>query len=425
VRHSAETGRRVETVPFYDRGRAVIATAATFFTGDTSMFLINRKMLSAIGIAAAAVATTAFFASPAQAASAASAKVVGTNGVQFNAAAGQANALTITISGRTVTLADRVALKPGKGCKKVTNTKVKCTTSKKTTKLNVSLGDKNDTLTNKTGVYLLANGGTGNDTMKGGSGADQLQGAAGNDKLYGYAGNDALFGQDGNDYVYGGVGNDSIDAGNGNDRVLGEAGNDSIVGQAGNDSLDAGIGNDEVAGGRGNDTIFGQAGNDIVAGENGADTINGGDGNDTIGGGADSDRIIGGNGNDVLFGDNGSGSGSDTINGGAGADRVLGEAGNDRISGDGEDDFLIGEDITKNADLIGSNTALDAIDGGAETTPQGDICGVMAAGTVTNCETVGRASASAFAAKSAKSALGVDAASVAEAKKRVQALTTK
>ncbi|GLW33358.1 hypothetical protein Areg01_62960 [Actinoplanes regularis] len=39
--------------------------------------------------------------------------------VKFTAASGQAKSLVITISGRTVTLNDTVAIKAGKGCKAV------------------------------------------------------------------------------------------------------------------------------------------------------------------------------------------------------------------------------------------------------------------------------------------------------------------
>src|SRR3954468_24463833 len=103
------------------------------------MFAFNRRILAGIGATAVAVASTAFLSTPAMAASAGAAKVVGSATVQFNALMGKANSLTITISGRTVTLDDSVAIKPGKGCKGVKGdkTKVKCTTPKKTTKLSV------------------------------------------------------------------------------------------------------------------------------------------------------------------------------------------------------------------------------------------------------------------------------------------------
>ena len=72
------------------------------------MFQFNRTMLATIGAAAMATAvTTALFSSPAQAATTGTALLVGTKGsiVRFTAAAGQANSLVITVSGRTFTLA--------------------------------------------------------------------------------------------------------------------------------------------------------------------------------------------------------------------------------------------------------------------------------------------------------------------------------
>src|SRR4051812_10869961 len=105
------------------------------------MFLINRKALAAIGATAAAVATTALFAAPAQAATVGKAEVLGTNAtiVQFTAGSGFKNSLVVTISGRTILLNDKVVIKAGKGCEAVEGdrTKVKCTTSAKPTELSV------------------------------------------------------------------------------------------------------------------------------------------------------------------------------------------------------------------------------------------------------------------------------------------------
>jgi Ca2+-binding RTX toxin-like protein len=176
------------------------------------MSLSYRKLLAGAGSAAAVIACTALFSSPAQAASAASAKVVGTSTVEFTAAAGQTNALVITISGRTVTLDDKVAIKAGAGCKAVSGdkTKVKCTTSKKTTKVIVKLGDKNDKVTNKTSVPLVADGGAGNDTLIGGGGKDTLTGGAGKDTIKGGSGADTIQGGAGTDTITGGPGSDNI-----------------------------------------------------------------------------------------------------------------------------------------------------------------------------------------------------------------------
>jgi Ca2+-binding RTX toxin-like protein len=370
------------------------------------MFLINRKALAAIGVTAAAVATTTtLLASPAQAASGSIAKVVGTNTVQFNALLGKANSLVITISGRTVTLDDKVALKPGKGCKKVDSTKVKCTTSKKTTKLSVALGDKNDSVTNKTGVYMLADGGSGNDTLIGGSGADQLQGSTGIDKLYGKAGNDILFGDAGNDWIDAAAGNDTVLGGAGNDVVYGKDGKDVLYGEAGNDTISAGNGGGSIVGGTGNDRLVGGNGIDSIFGDN------------LDGTGTGVDVITAGAGNDLVV----AGPGNDSVDTGAGADDAFGKAGNDTIAGGSEDDILIGEDATAGGVLIGSDTALDVLDGGTEASVTGDTCLVMAAGTTINCESTNQAtSASSFAARSS-----ADIAAAVEAQERAIAALRK
>jgi Ca2+-binding RTX toxin-like protein len=347
------------------------------------MFLLHRKSLAGIGFTAVAVASTALFAVPAQAASAGLAKVVGSSTVQFNALMGKSNSLSITISGRTVTLNDKVAIKAGKGCKAVKGdkTKVKCTTPKKTTKLSVALGDKNDSVGNATSVYMLTDGGTGNDTLTGGSGKDQLQGGTGNDKLYGKGGNDTIFGGSGNDLIVGSSGDDEVEAGSGNDTVSGDAGNDLLLGEGGRDRLAGGNGDDDLIGGDDVDTIYGEAGEDAVIGQAGNDVLSAGAGDDLVGGGPGNDTIGDGAGDDFVFGD----AGNDRVNGAAGDDVIYGQAGNDTLSGSAGDDQIIGEDLDIEGNKIGSNSALDVVDGGANRV-EGDLCLVMAAGTTSNCE---------------------------------------
>jgi Ca2+-binding RTX toxin-like protein len=246
------------------------------------MFSLNRRKLAAIGIAAAA--TTAFFASPAQAASAAKAEVVGKNGtvVRFTAAAGQANSLVITISGRTITLNDTVAIKAGKGCKAVKGdkTKVKCTTTRKPTGLSVTLGDRNDFVDNNTAVALTADGGSGDDVVFGGTGKDTLRGGDGIDDVQGGSGNDTL---------RGGRGNDHVEGGPGKDRIYGESGHDDLIGgdldgelADSGDTIYGGPGNDFLLGGYGDDTLYGNTGNDNLSGGAGKDTLVGGPGTDTV-----------------------------------------------------------------------------------------------------------------------------------------------
>ncbi|MEV4276761.1 calcium-binding protein [Actinoplanes xinjiangensis] len=242
---------------------------------------MNVKHLSVLGATAVAVASTVLFASPAQAASAGLA-TAGKNTVSFRALMGQTNKVSVTISGRTVTITDRVAVRAGTGCRSVTRTKVRCTTSQATRTIKVALGDGNDYVRNHTGVFMLAGGSTGNDTLVGGSGTDQLQGGSGNDRLYGGNGRGELFGDSGTDYIVGGTGYDYVAAGSGGDTIATGAGNDLIHGQAGNDTVYAGVGGDQVRGWGGDDRIWGGAGNDFLMGDVGNDALAGEAGDDTL-----------------------------------------------------------------------------------------------------------------------------------------------
>jgi Ca2+-binding RTX toxin-like protein len=327
----------------------------------------DRRTLSAIGAAAlAVVASPVLFSSPASAAGAGSATVVGTNTVRFQASAGSVNSLTITVSGRTVTLDDRVAIKAGRGCKAVKRdrTKVRCTTSKTTAQLTVSLGDRNDTLRNKTSIYLYATGGSGVDTLIGGPGRDDLKGGASGARLSGDSGADVVV------------------AGAGDDYVFGASGNDTIYGQAGEDHL---------SGGNDPDTIWGSTGADLIEGGGGDDTIHAGSGEravspwsfrtDIVAGGGGNDHIYGEGGRDFLVGEQG----ADVVDGGAGDDWVTGGDGSDTVRGGDGDDLLSGGRIHEYAGLIEDPAAVDRVDGGAGTVA-GDVCYVTTRSTAAGCE---------------------------------------
>ncbi|GIF41903.1 calcium-binding protein [Actinoplanes xinjiangensis] len=373
---------------------------------------VNRRTLSAIGVAALAVVAAPFLlSSPASAAGAGSVKVVGTGKVQFQASSGSVNSLTMTISGRTVTLDDRVAIKAGRGCKAVKGdrTKVRCTTSKATAKITVSLGDRNDTLRNKTSVALDATGGSGADTLIGGSGPDYFRGGTSGDRLYGNGGVDQLNGESSADRISGGAGDDWISGDTGGDRIWGDAGHDKISSDSGDDIVAGGDGNDRVYGFSGNDTLYGQAGDDELAGGSGddnlwgsigADMIEGGGGDDHVWAGSGgfssytgriaTDVVAGGAGNDVLYGEGDNDflvgeHGDDTVEGGAGDDWASGGVGNDTIRGGDGDDLLAGERIHEYIGLLEDAAAVDRVDGGAGTTA-GDVCYVTASSTVAGCE---------------------------------------
>jgi Ca2+-binding RTX toxin-like protein len=262
------------------------------------MHLSRRKTLAEFGLAAT-IASTACLAAPAEAATAASAKVV-QEIVRFDAAKGQTNRLTITRSGRTVTLDDKVAIKAGKGCKAVKGdkTKVTCTAAGTTGEVQVTLADKNDTFTNKATIWADVDGGSGSDTLTGGSKSDSLDGGSGNDKLYGGAGDDSLMGGTGNDLLEGSSGDDNLNSDLGADIMKGGAGWDLVYygsrtkpltldldgvkgddGEKGEkDTISAEV--EELIGGAGKDTLTGNAKANAIYGQADNDVIRGGAGDD-------------------------------------------------------------------------------------------------------------------------------------------------
>ncbi|MEU4424259.1 calcium-binding protein [Actinoplanes sp. NPDC024001] len=335
----------------------------------------------ALSLATTIVAIGAF-AAPAAAAPTGVASVVSATKVQYKAAKGKQNRVVVTRSGNTVTIDDRVAVKAGKGCKKVKGdrTKVRCTPSKAPARVRVYTYDRNDSVTNRTGLAMTADGGTGSDKLHGGPRGDILRGWTGNDTLYGYAGNDTLDSDDGNDVIYAGPGDDGVmdSAGrnSGNDVVYGEGGYDHIMTLGGNDKVYGGADDDILYGGDGRDWIDGGHGNDRLQGDDcrdgsgkagcyAADVMLGGSGvdlvdyhhayrpvtadldgasrddgqpgeHDTIG--ADVEQLLGGPGNDRLTGNNGDNTisgwnGNDALFGGAGTDDLYGGAGRDSLDG--------------------------------------------------------------------------------------------
>ncbi len=372
------------------------------------------------------------------------AKVSGTT-VTFTAGTGVTNAVVVTGSGKTIVIDDRVALKPGAGCKRVSGdkTRVKCTATKNIKLIRVSLGNGNDTFVNKTAtakpIASTVTGGPGDDTLTGGANKDVLGGDTGNDKLYGRSGVDTLSGHSGNDLLSGGDGNDTLIGAAGNDILTDDYGTDTLDGGDGNDSLSGGRDADKLHGANGDDRLNGGAGKDVISGESGDDTLIGGTDSDTLDGGDGTDvadygyltaayelrielgyysdsgyarvsgsstggqteyelifkteNIIGGSGNDFIWGDAAAnvirtGSGNDTVYGGAGNDTVVAGVGQDYLSGDEGDDNLW-------AEPAGSDTGYReiVIGGPNDTETPGDSCYLPqnAQHVMAECETVATA----------------------------------
>src|SRR5690348_14035425 len=106
-------------------------SSAIFTERRIHMFLLPARLLAGLGATVTTVAFTGLLGSPASAVATGSTRVSGTT-VSFAAAAGAVNSVVVTLSGRTVTIDDRVAVKAGRGCRAVARdtTKVQCTTAK-------------------------------------------------------------------------------------------------------------------------------------------------------------------------------------------------------------------------------------------------------------------------------------------------------
>jgi Ca2+-binding RTX toxin-like protein len=352
----------------------------------------------------------------------------GASTVSFSADTKVKNTVVITRSGRTVTIDDRVAVKPGKNCKQVKGdkTRVRCKTTKTPAKVIVDLYDRDDSVVNKSDLKMEAYGGSGNDKLVGGPKADALHGEDPCDRS---AGNDKIYGKGGNDLIYAGDGSDYVSAGDGNDHVLGDSDCINAPDRAGNDVIHGGNGNDSLFGDNGNDKLYGGNGNDFLVAWSGADRIEGGAGNDELYGDPDdrklyADVMLGGTGQDLVdyqghkkpltvslngvSRDDGAPGEHDTVGadvehltGGSGNDRLVGNAaanmidgfgGNDTIlGGSGNDDLRAGDgdghhELYGEAgdDMLSVYNGVGLLDGGANY----DVCnGRYDSVTLISCET--------------------------------------
>ncbi|GGQ67838.1 calcium-binding protein [Couchioplanes azureus] len=385
---------------------------------------MSRRFWAALLLSAATIIAATAVAGPAAAASYGWV-TAGASTVSFSADTKARNKVVITRSGRTVTIDDRVAVKPGRNCKQVRGdkTRVRCRTTRTPAKVVVRLYDRDDSVDNKSDLRMEAYGGAGNDKLIGGPKADVLHGedlcepAAGNDKIYGKGGSDLIYAGDGSDYVSAGdgddrvlgdsdcidardrAGNDVIHGGNGVDDLFGDNGNDQLYGGNGNDFLNAWYGADRIEGGAGNDQLYGDPDDrkvyaDVLLGGTGRDlvdyqgyrkplavSLNGVSRDDGVAGehdtvGADVELLNGGSGNDRLAGN----AAANEISGLDGNDAILGAGGNDDLRGDDGDNKLYGED---GDDILSVYTGASFLDGGADN----DVCsGRYETVTLISCE---------------------------------------
>ncbi|MEU2437520.1 calcium-binding protein [Streptomyces rubradiris] len=212
-----------------------------------------------------------------------------TQSIVFTAAPEQANDLHVFpmdlgAGVRQVGFRDAVPLAPGDHCAYLDpadHTFVVCelpTGSPRPDRIDIFLGDRDDTIATSDPAVATVRGGPGDDelhahtahTVRGDAGDDMVMGRA---VLDGGDGTDHLMGDDGDQRLWGGRGNDMIEAYGGADTVYAGPGDDHAMG---------GDGRDIVLGGPGDDTLSGEGGDDLVSGGPGKDTVDGGPGRDVV-----------------------------------------------------------------------------------------------------------------------------------------------
>jgi Ca2+-binding RTX toxin-like protein len=293
--------------------------------------------------------------------------------VFYDAAPGEINNLTISLTGTDFTLSDSGATIAALPACTAAGGSATCA-SAGIIGITVSGGDGADSIANMTATKSTLSGGDGNDSLEGGTGDDTIRGNQGVDTHSGGAGNDFIDARgdrgdivscgDGMDTVRGDV-SDSIaldcetidrgvlppipptdpgppppspaaeallgaaeartlDPGACSRDKLGTARDDRLAGSGFGDNLFGLQGNDVLRGGLGDDCLFGGVGHDRLAGAGGDDRLLGDDTAKGVGG---NDRLSGNAGDDLLL----AGPGNDRLKAGRGKNRLKGGLGNDRL----------------------------------------------------------------------------------------------
>ena len=216
--------------------------------------------------------------------------VVRVDGVdlEYAAAGGETNTVTISLAGGTYTVSDSVAIAAGAGCTQAGPNQVNCP-STGVRRVTATADDLDDRVTvtaaSPSGSFI--HGGPGNDQLRGGPKSDHIHGGGGVDRLFGEGGSDELDGGLGNDTLDGGTGSDTVTYESRTGRVRvdlsfkigGLRGGEIATGErdgilANVENAIGGEGDDEVIGGEAYNTLSGgPAGADIICGGLGVDTV--------------------------------------------------------------------------------------------------------------------------------------------------------
>jgi Ca2+-binding RTX toxin-like protein len=337
------------------------------------------------------------------------------NEVVYEAAGGEANAVSVTKEGAYYLFTDtgfelddttKVTITPDGDCGPVDADTARCPADDIVT-LRVGLGDRPDTFEIIGDAYppldpntvgpLVVSGDAERDVLIGGNGIDQFHGGPGNDELRGGDGPDALGGDEGVDLVLGGSGDDTVNGGDDVDTLDAGPGDDEFVnGGAGNDTIDGGDGDDAPVGGEGDDTVRGGPGDDRLDAPTfeagGADTLEGGPGDDYLAAGIvdddtplAADTFLGGDGTDTAdfsrrvdplridtdgVADDGEAGEHDNV--GADVERILGGAEGDTLTGDDGPELLDGGPGGDQLDGLGGN---DTLEGGINSGDSDSLAG--------------------------------------------------
>jgi Ca2+-binding RTX toxin-like protein len=277
--------------------------------------------------------------------------------LDYEAAPGEVNSVTVSLSGSQYTIRDTIsAITPGSGCSAVDTSEVTCDATG-VSSVHVDTNDMDDTVSQTSSLPSTIEGGPGNDTLTGGPGDDTLDGGTGADLLAGGAGTDlatyrsrtapvtVLLDNVANDGQAGegdDVQTENVAGGVAADVLSGDAGPNLLQGRYGDDLLYGHGGNDNIDGSGGNDTTIGGAGADILNGNTGIDTadysargnpvnvtLDGvqNDGAVAEGDNVRAENVIGGQGDDQITGD----AADNTLDGGPGVDVLRGLDGNDTL----------------------------------------------------------------------------------------------
>jgi hypothetical protein len=247
----------------------------------------GRSVIAAPCIAAAAIA----LATPARAVAATVTHEAGSSTVRFDAAPGEANAITIgaSVSGLVVSDPGARALGGGGDCAVVAGSSTVSCPAASITTIEVRAGDGDDRVTNAGPLPVAMFGEDGSDVLGGGPAGETLDGGPGDD---------AISGGGGDDLLTGGTGADGLDGGEGLDTISYEAtwpvAVDLPSGLAGNPTFGDG---DRV---EGVENVLDGSEEGTVTGTAAANVLAGGAGDDYVDGGPGADRLDGGDGPDVV-----------------------------------------------------------------------------------------------------------------------------